>query len=201
MANLELNNFSKSATELATELQSLVVDGAEKIWDCPTYVTFRKFGTECTLNAEWEVAFGEKRVLIKDEATNEFLQASLRVTVSHQSHASEEDLDLVINRAKFILECCEAARRLREANQVKKVYHVWDTVEGRELRAREDSQKAVREAVISNVKGLRVNQCSKFCDGSFSDRLLPGEYNVAVHSKKYLVTVDPSKVVLVTRTV
>jgi hypothetical protein len=203
MDNLELDNLTKGSADLAADLQTLEVIGAKKIRDYPNYITLQKFGTECTINAEWTVVFGEGRVLVKDGKGNEYLQSALKVTVSHQSHASD-DLDLVTNRIKFILACCEAASRLKAAHQDKKIYHVWDTVDSRELRAREQNQKIVADFVLAHGKGMRVDAKRSFCDGTVSDILVPGSYEIHTGSfgvtKKYAVTVTSSKVVEITRT-
>jgi len=199
MTHLELDNLAKANVDLATSLQTLVIDGAEKIRDYPTYITLKKFGTDCTITAEWTVTFGAGKVLIKDAAGNEFLQSTLRVTVSHQSQASD-DLDLVTNRIKFILACCEAAAQFKTAHQDKKVYHLWDTVEDREKRAQES---VAVDFVLAHGKGMRVNTNRSICDETFSDKFVPGSYTIHLGTykpKKFTVTVSPSKVVEVTRT-
>ena len=203
---LDFDNFDGAASELATTLQGIVIDGADKIRAYPTYITLRKFGTECTINAEWTVVFGSGRVLVKDTLGNEFLLSTLKVTISHQSQASD-DLELTTNRIKFILACCEAANQLKAAHQDKKVYHLWDTVEDQEKRAQESVHKKNAQIAVNFIlvhgKGMRIDTQRSICDGTFSDKLVPGSYEVQIgthNPKKFTVTVSPSKVVNFTRT-
>ena len=161
MDKLELDNQAEAAAELVTALQELVIEGSEKTRDHTTYITIRKFGTECTINAEWTVNWGAQKVITKDSAGNDYIQATLNVTVSYQNHGSN-DLELVTNRVRFILACCEAANQLKAARQDKKVYQVWDTVEDREKRTQENNASVVKDAIIPNTKGLRVNHQVSF---------------------------------------
>jgi hypothetical protein len=202
MDDLVLDNLSVSSDELAAGLKTLVVDGSEKIRDYSTYITLRKFDTECTITAEWTFVFGDKGRYIHDNQGNEFIRSTLRVTVSHQSQ-SMDDLDLVIDRVKFILACCEAAKKLEAAHQDKKVYQVWETVEDKAKKLHERTTKDVAYAIHTHVGGMRVTNSRSICDGNFSDRLVPGDYivEIGVHKpKKYRVTVSDSKVMTVTRT-
>jgi hypothetical protein len=202
MDDLVLDNLSVASDELAAGLKTLVVDGSEKIRDYSTYITLRKFDTECTITAEWTFVFGDKGRYTHDPQGNEYIKSTLRVTVSHQSQAMD-DIDLVTNRIKFILACCEAAKKLEVAHQDKNVYQVWETVEDKAKKLHEKNTKDVAYAIHTHVGGMRVNNNRSFCDGNFSEKLVQGDYlvEIGVHNpKKYQVNVSYSKIVTVTRT-
>ena len=199
MDELELDNLPVASDELAASLKTLVVDGSDKIRDYSTYVTLRKFDIECTITAEWTFNFGDKGRYFNDSQGNEFIQSTLRVTISHQSQASD-DLDLTISRVKFILACCEAANKLKAANEGKRVYQVWETVEDKARKLHEKNKKDLLTSIRSHLNGMRVKNSRTFCDESFSDVLVQGDYDIEILAKKYHVNVSFSKIVTVTRT-
>jgi hypothetical protein len=176
-----------------------VVEGSGKIRDYRTYTTLRKFGIECTITAEWTFNFGDKSRYFNDSKGNEFIRSTLRVTVSYQNQISD-DLDLVTNRVKFILACCEAANQLKVAHQGKKVYQVWKTVEDKAERLLERNKKVLTESILPHLKGMRFKASRTFCVGDTSNLLVQGDYDIEIKAKKYQVTVSDSKVVTVTRT-
>lgn len=198
MDELELDNLSVASDELAASLKTLVVDGSDKILDYSTYVTLRKFDLECTITAEWTFNFGDKGRYFSDSQGNEFIRSTLRVTLSHQSQTSD-DLDLTLNRVKFILACCEAANKLKTANEDKKVYQVWKTVEDKAERLLERNKKVLTELILPHLKGMRFEASRTFCVGDTSNLLVQGDYDIEIKAKRYLVSVSSSKVVTATR--
>lgn len=161
------------------------------------YITLRKFEIDVTIEARYEnLPLAQAR--ITDGDGNDLVEMELVMNLTYPSHCGT-DIEMAIAQANFILECCNAARGIRECFSKMKVYEMLISAAEELERQQKDNESIVVRAVICNCKGLRAKQNKNFGDGTFSDKLVPGNYSIKVDKKTYEVTVDALKYVSVTR--
>ena len=190
------DNLEEATNELAVALAAIQIEESTHTRESKSYVVMQKFGTDCNIEARYDARSTSEAVT--DDDGNEFVPVDLHVMVTYPSHGGA-DVALAFNRTTFLTECCLAAMKLRNEFMVKKVYDLLRSAEDKRKREQEKNAEVVRKAVICNCKGMRVGQSKKFCDGTFSDQLVPGTYNFTIDKKNYTAEVSDSKVVEMTR--
>jgi hypothetical protein len=197
------DNLDAATKELAVALGAIKIEGSEHIRDSQSYVIIRKFGTDCNIEARYRKAPTSEAV--SDGYGNEFIPMDMSVMVTYSSHGGA-DVDLVYDRVTFLRDCAFAAMKLRDEYKHKLVFTLLRSAEQKRLREHEKNAEVVRKAIIINCKGMRVGASKSFCDGTFSDQLIPGVYKIRIPTlsarsdqKLYTAEVSDSKVVTVVR--
>jgi hypothetical protein len=193
-------NLNEYANALTESLHCIVISiaGTKEIRKTPHYITLRKFEIDVTIEARYEnLPISQARVT--DESGNDLVEMGLVVNLTYPSHCGT-DIRLAISQVNFISECCDAAMKIQERFSKPKVYEMLLTADEKERQQQKANEDVVVRAVMCNAKGLRVNQGRHFSDGTFSDKLVAGNYSISVEKKTYEVTVDSTKVVSITRT-
>jgi hypothetical protein len=188
------DNLEEAANELAEALADIQIEGSRHTRESKNYIVIQKLGTDCNIEARYDARSVSEAVT--DEYDNEFIPMVLSVLVTYPSHGGAE-VELALNRIAFLNECCVAARWLRDEFTPKKVYSLLCSAEDKRKRAHEKNAEVVRKTIIIN--GMRVGQSRRFCDGTFSDKLVSGIYDISIDKKRYTVDVSDSKVVTAVR--
>lgn len=190
------DNLAVATNELAAALGELYIEGSVHIRDSQSYVILRKHDTDCNIEARYDSRLTSERVT--DCHGNEFVPMDLMVIVTYMSHGGAE-VDLAFDRATFLMECCVEARKLRDKFAPTPVFFLLLSAEDKQKLEHEKNSEVVRKAVICNCKGMRVGQFKTFTDGTFSDSLVPGTYQLVIDKKNYSAEISEAKEVLVTR--
>lgn len=187
------NNFEQMSAELADALKALLIDGAEKIRDTKSYVILRKHGTDCNIEARFEQHSPTDCIL--DANGNEYVEFGLDIRVTYPTHGGA-DIETAENRARFILDCCAAATRVKNQFYGKMVCSLWRSKEEKAKRQQELAKEAILQAAKRMLKGMRVGAEKVFC----ADNLIPGTYELEFDKKFYTAVVADDKPITITRT-
>ena len=169
-------------TELFIALMDLIVDGAEKISRSKSYTTFRKHGTECSIETRFECDIPID--YISDVEGNEYAVFYIDIKVNYQAHGGT-DIKTVEERARFVLDCCAAATRIKNQFYGKMVYSLYRSKEDKIKRQQELEKETVFQAVKGMFKGMRVGAEKVL----FADNLISGTYELEFNKNLYTVVV------------